>query len=686
MHLFKLSSSFAPFTQPQKQSGSSPDSPSERPKRSKTGMYKDENSGWLSKKKRMLQAFASIQAFLFVIELGIMFMLDALGITEKFPQGYLMNNLLDSTALVLGSSPFIWWALNRYGKAMESKESAEQSLALLQRAFENSSESFMIADGDGHILNINPAFTKVTGYTFEEVIGQNPRILRSGQHGEDFYSEMWDAINNDGLWQGEIWNKRKNGEIYPEWLTICRIGDETNQLTHHIAVFTDITVHKKMEQSLHQMANFDVLTGLPNREFLYEQMNSAFVRVNSRNGKLALVFFDLDRFKHVNETFGHKIGDELLQVVAERISSCVQPGDTVCRLGGDEFIILLESLNSDEEVSQIANRILTAIAKPFRIQDYEMHMTASLGICMYPDDGADRMLLMKNADTALYKAIESGGNCFKWYVAEMNSSALDRLNMENALRHAIEREELHLYYQPQVTTLDRCIIGVEALIRWHHPELGVIPPSVFIPIAEENGMIIDIGDWVLQTACRQAREWKDAGYNIRMGVNISPRQFHQANIREKILGVLDETGLDPRQLEIEITESMVMGNPEKAIILLKELQAIGILIAMDDFGTGHSSLALLKNFPIDTLKIDQSFVRDIFEGSDGAAIAATIVTLAHRMKMKAIAEGVETVDQLEFMESHCCNEIQGYLFSNPLPKDELELLLRRKGSLIPIHC
>lgn len=626
-------------------------------------------------------------AFLFLVELLIMIMLDALGITEKFPSGQIMNNLLDASSLVLVSSPFIWWMLRRYGMAMEGRKNAELSLLLLHKAFENASEAFVVTDSEARILNVNPAFTTVTGYTREEAVGQNPRLLQSGRHDREFYQEMWSAILEKGQWQGEIWNRRKDGEIYPEWLTISCIKDKSQNITHFISVFTDITVHKRMEKNLHQMANFDALTGLPNRELLYDQLEMAFVRANLKNTMLALIFFDLDRFKHVNETFGHKIGDELLQVVANRISASVRPGDTVCRLGGDEFIILLESVSQAEEIIDVANKLLADIAHPFKIQGFEMHATASLGICTYPEDGADRNTLMKNADTALYRAIESGGNSYQFYMAEMNASSLALLTMENALRHAIERDELRLYYQPQVATKTGEIIGVEALIRWQHPEHGLISPGLFIPMAEKNGMIIQIGEWVLRTACQQARDWKDAGHTLRVGVNISPRQFHQPDIRDRILNVLHETGLDPCQLEIEITESMMMSDPERIIAVLGDLQKLGILIAIDDFGTGHSSLALLKNFPINTLKIDQSFVRDIAEKPADSAITAIIVSLAHSLEMKAIAEGVETLEQLELMGIHNCDEIQGYLFSRPLPKEELEKLLNSTTTnLIPVPC
>ncbi len=630
-----------------------------------------------------LRAFLRVVTFLFLTELAIMFLLDAIGITQKYASGRIMNNLLDSITLVVSSAPFIWWTLMRHARAVEDKNNAESNLFLHQKAFANAAEAFVLTDSEVRILDVNPAFTAVTGYTREEVIGRNPRLLQSGRHDRMFYERMWASILGDGQWQGEVWNRRKDGEIYPEWLTISGIRDVSGRITHFISVFTDITARKRLEENLHQMSNFDVLTGLPNRQLLYERLKNAFKYAEQEHTKVGLVFFDLDRFKHVNETFGHKVGDELLKVVAERLAENVREGDTVCRLGGDEFILLLESIHNIEEIAKVAQNILARVSQSFRIQGYEMHTTASLGVCVYPDDGMDRTTLMKNADTALYRAIENGGNCYQFYMAEMNATALQRLTLENALRHALERDELRVYYQPQVETKTGRIIGVEALVRWQHPEMGVISPVMFIPMAEQNGMIIEIGDWVMKTACRQVYEWKKAGHTLRVGVNMSPRQFHQADVHHKVLNVLQETGLDPRQLEIEITESMVMSNPEEAIQVLKGLQAIGVLVAIDDFGTGHSSLALLKNFPINTLKIDQSFVKDIARNSDDAAITAAIVSLAHRLDMKAIAEGVETMDQLEFMRDHDCHEIQGYLFSRPLPKEEFEKLLAEDMPLLP---
>ena len=627
--------------------------------------------------------FASLLAFLFLLEMLIMFMLDALSIIEKFPDGNLMNKLVDASSLVLVSSPFIWWMLSRYANLLEGKETAENSLQLLSKAFDSASEAFIVTNCKAEIINVNPAFTLMTGYAREEAIGKNPRILQSGRHPAEFYQEMWNIIHRDGMWQGEIWNRRKNGEIYPEWLTVRCIKDNHDEISHFISVFTDISVHKHMEKSLHHVTNFDALTGLPNRDALYEELKVAIARAEQKNTQLALIFFDLDRFKYVNETFGHKLGDELLQMVAQRISACLQPVDMICRLAGDEFIILLESVTSVEEIAEVVNKILADVALPFKIQGHDVHTTASLGICVYPEDGTDRTTLMKNADTALYRAVASGGNSYQFYMAEMNASALERLTLENALRYAITRNELRLYYQPQVNTHTRKIIGMEALVRWAHPELGLISPCVFIPIAEQNGLIVEIGDWVLRTACQQAQDWKVAGHALRVGVNMSPRQFQQGDIRRKILNVLHETGLDPHQLEVEITESMMMSDPEATIVLLKDLQKMGVLVAIDDFGTGHSSLSLLKNFPINTLKIDQSFVRDVAMNSDDAAIAATIISLAHRLGIKAIAEGVETLAQLEFMVTHDCHEIQGYLFSRPLPKEEFEKLLMAGDVIMP---
>ena len=626
-------------------------------------------------RRSTLAAFGRIMAFLFLSELAIMFILDALGFLDWISHGGIIENILDALLLILISAPYIWFILRRQELATLRQKDAEGSLFLLQKAFEHTAEAFVVTDASANILNVNPAFTLVTGYAREEVIGKNPKLLRSGRHDNAFYQEMWHSILEHGQWQGEIWNRRKNGDIYPEWLTITAIRDSRSQVTHYISVFTDMTAHKRLEESLHRVTYFDTLTGLPNREMLHERMAAAFARAERENTLVALIFFDLDRFKHINETLGHKLGDELLQLVAQRLTALGREDYSVCRLGGDEFIILLEAVENADAIAELAKEILASITVPFSVHNHELHVTTSLGISVYPTDGVDRTTLMKNADAALYRAMANGGNSYQFYRESMNAGAFNRLTLEGSLRHAVKRNELRLYYQPQVSTHSGHIEGMEALVRWHHPELGLVSPGVFIPLAEENGMIIEIGEWVLRTACLQAKAWADAGYPLRVGVNVSARQFHQENIEQRIIAIIDESGLDPHQLEIEITESLIMSNPTETCALLERLRELGIQIAIDDFGTGYSSLSHLKHFPIDTLKVDQSFIREVSAAGSSAAIAATIVSLAHALGMKSIAEGVETMEQLAFMRTHNCHEIQGFLFSRPVPAEDFEKLL-----------
>jgi diguanylate cyclase (GGDEF)-like protein/PAS domain S-box-containing protein len=643
-------------------------------------------------RREVLRPFMLIVALLFLAELFIMFLLSFLGVLTGLEQGGTAENILDAVLLIAISSPAVWILLNRQAEALSARKSAEDSMFLLKKVFENASEAFTFTDAQANIITVNPAFSTITGYSQSEVVGQNPRILNSGRHSRVFYQDMWRNVLNGGMWQGEIWNRRKNGEVYPEWLTVYAVRDDNRQITNFIGVFSDITLRKRMEENILQISNFDALTGLPNREMLNDRLKSACIRANQENAIVAVVFFDLDRFKHINETLGHKGGDELLQVVAQRLSSLADNGDTVSRLGGDEFIILLESVRNVDEIAAMAKRILAHVSSPIKMGGRELYITASMGISVYPNDGADRAALMKNADAALYRAIESGGNTYQFYSEAMSEHALERLTMSSALRYALERNELHVCYQPQVDTNTGVIVGMEALVRWQHPEFGMVSPVVFIPLAEENGMIGMIGEWVLRTACRQTKLWDEAGFRLRVGVNVSARQFMQEDIRGQVLDVLGETGLDPGQLEIEITESMMMSDPEKVIAILEDLRKRGIQVAIDDFGTGYSSLSHLKHFPVDTLKVDQSFTRDVCVDDDGAAIAAAMVSLAHNLGIKSIAEGVETMEQLEFMRKHGCHEIQGYLFSRPLPVKDFELLLRGgaihpdPAGLVPGKC
>jgi diguanylate cyclase (GGDEF)-like protein/PAS domain S-box-containing protein len=533
-------------------------------------------------------------------------------------------------------------------------------------------EGVTITDPHANILSVNPAFTTITGYSAEEAIGQNPRVLKSDRHDADYYREMWATLTTSGHWRGEIWNRRKSGEAYPEWLTISAITDGQGATTHYVAVFHDITESKQNEAQIKYQAYHDALTGLPNRQLFNDRLSLALAHAKRHQLCVAVLFLDLDRFKNINDTLGHLLGDRLLQSVAERLCACVRNDDTVARLGGDEFTILLADISHPEQATLVAGKVVDAFKQPFQINGHELYSTPSLGISIYPMDGSETDVLMKNADTALYRAKAQGRNNYQLYTPAMNEMALERLQMENGLRRALEREEFVLYYQPRIDLATGATSSVEALVRWQHPQHGLVAPGQFIPIAEESGLIIPLGDWVLRTACAQARSWMAAGHPpVRVAVNLSARQFEQENPVELVATVLRETGLEAEYLELEITESVTMHHVDRSLAMLRELTHLGVRIAIDDFGTGYSSLSYLKKFPVDTLKIDQSFVRDLPEDQDAAAIAVAIIGLARALNLHVVAEGVENERQLAFMRAYLCDEIQGYIFSRPIPADEL---------------
>ncbi len=559
---------------------------------------------------------------------------------------------------------------------------AEERLRLSAAVFENTTEGVMITDRAGHIIAVNNAFTDITGYTQEELLGKTSAVLRSGRHDEAFYSAMWGEIQENGSWQGEIWNRRKNGDIYPEWLSISTVKDEQGRVSHYVGVFSDISAMKESESRLDHLAHHDPLTGLPNRLLLNARMEHSLARARRNHSQLAVLFIDLDRFKYINDTLGHPIGDLLLQGVAQRLTACVREEDTVTRLGGDEFTILLEELADSRHASTVAQNIIASLAERFMLQGHEVYVTCSIGISLFPNDGEDITTLFKNADSALYRAKEEGRNNYQYYVEELTTRAMERLAMENSLRHAVARNELVVYYQPQVDLYSGRIIGMEALLRWRHPDLGLVSPGAFIPLAEETGLIVPIGEWVLRTACAQLKQWIDEGLpKIRVGVNLSSRQFNLKNLAEIVAGILHDTGLDPACLELELTENLIMQDAEHTVVVLERLKALGVQFSIDDFGTGYSSLSYLKRFPIDRIKIDQSFVRNITSSPEDAAVSQAIISLSHSLNLKTIAEGVETPEQQEFLRSRNCDEIQGFHFSRPVPNEEMHRMLLEGGGI-----
>ncbi|CAH2031326.1 sensor domain-containing protein [Trichlorobacter ammonificans] len=549
---------------------------------------------------------------------------------------------------------------------------SERELGLASKVFENMSEAVVVTDADNNYLSVNPAFSRITGYTQEEVIGKNPRIMSSGRHDAEFYRQMWEAIRTNGYWQGEIWNRRKNSEIYPKWLSIVAVRDAGDQVQNYIAVSSDISERKAADERIHFMAHYDALTGLPNRILLHDRLLQAILYAKRQQTKVAILFLDLDRFKTINDTLGHSVGDLLLQAVAERLKTCVRNSDTIARLGGDEFIVVIPDLRDADHAGKIAQKILNSIAAHFMIRDMELHTTASIGISLFPEDGTANEELISNADVAMYRAKDNGKNNYQFFTPVMNTSSYERLTIENKLRRALEREEFILYYQPQVNVVTGRIIGAEALVRWQNPEIGLVPPDMFISLAEENGMIVPIGEWVLREACRQNSLWqRQGGTPISVAVNLSAMQFHQKNLTTLVARVLEETELQPCWLELEITETGIMKNAE-AITTLNALKQMGIKLSIDDFGTGYSSLSHLKKFPLDKLKIDKSFVHDVTTNQDDTAIVSAIIGMARSLNLQVIAEGVETREQRDFLAANGCCEMQGYLFSKPVPAREFE--------------
>ncbi len=563
---------------------------------------------------------------------------------------------------------------------ISERQRTQSELKLAAQVFESTTEGVMVTDPHGTIVAVNNAFQRITGYSEEEAVGQNPRLIRSDRHDEYFYHTLWESIHLTGQWQGEIWNRRKDGEIYPEWLTIGTVRDTAGAVTHYVGVFADISAIKQSEQQLEFMAHHDPLTHLPNRLLFNARLAHAVQRARRERTLVALLFLDLDRFKTINDSLGHPVGDRLIQAVAERLQHTVREEDTVARLGGDEMTVIVEEIRHSRDVALMAQKLLDAFKRPFQLDGQEVFVTASMGISLFPADGEDVATLVKNADAAMYRAKEQGRNNYQFYTAELTAMAFERLALESSLRRAMERDELELYYQPQVSLRRGCITGAEALVRWHHPEMGLVPPSRFIPIAEESGLIIPIGAWVLEQACRQARAWREAGYTaLTVSVNLSARQFLQKELAETVAAILERTGADPASIELELTETTFSQNTEETLQTLWQLKELGVALAIDDFGIGYSSLSQLKRFPVDRLKIDQSFVRDIPRDADDAAISRAIIALGHSLQLKVIAEGVETLAQREFMQEAGCDLMQGYLFSPPVPAAHL-------GELLAEHC
>jgi len=547
------------------------------------------------------------------------------------------------------------------------RKRAEAQLRLAAHVFEHSGEAILITDGKNRITEANPAFTRMTGYTLDEVRGQDPRILSSGRTSREEYAEMWQAIHQNGFWQGEMWDRCKNGAVYPKLMTISVVRNPQGDIDFFISSFADLSEQKANEEKIRHLAHHDALTGLPNRMHLQISLEQSLATARRDHAEVALMFIDLDRFKIINDTLGHNIGDGLLVEVARRLRDSVRDSDLVARLGGDEFVVALNDCDTANAAAHIAEKILANLAQPYQIEGNPLHTTPSIGISIYPHDGGDLDTLMKNADTAMYHAKAVGRNNFQFFSEGMNKSTNDRLMLENSLHQALQRDEFTVHYQPQADMRSGRLVGAEALIRWQHPERGMVSPLQFIPLAEENGMILAIGTWVLREVCRQIKAWREQGLNgLRFAVNLSPRQFRHEKLVDDILAILAEFEVPAAALELEITESSVMDNPDAAVLQLKKLNQHGLSIAIDDFGTGYSSLNYLKRFPVSKLKIDRSFVMDIPGDANDTAIAIAVIQLAKSLGLNVVAEGVETAEQQQFLEEQGCDFLQGYRYSKPL--------------------
>jgi diguanylate cyclase (GGDEF)-like protein/PAS domain S-box-containing protein len=559
----------------------------------------------------------------------------------------------------------------------------EGNLRQAASVFESSAEGVVITAPDGSIIAVNRAFTEITGYGEGEVIGRNPRFLQSGRHGQNFYREMWGSISRDGRWKGEVWNRRKSGDIFPEWISIVAVRDNKGRMTNYVATFSDITQQKQSEERIEILAFSDPLTKLPNRRLLLDRLAHAIATSNRNNCRGALFFIDLDDFKDLNDTRGHDIGDLLLQQVAKRLAGCVSDGDTLGRFGGDEFVVVLEnlgvnSLDASSQAEAVGVKILSALNQPYMLEEFSCHSTASIGITLFGGEHSSVDELLKQADLAMYRAKGAGRNRLRFFDPEMQTVVAARVAMESDLRQGLQKSQFVLHYQPQVDHIGR-VTGAEALVRWNHPQRGIVSPAAFIPLAEETGLILPLGLWVLESACKQLSAWAMLPElaHVTVAVNVSAHQFRQHDFVDLVLASLDSCHADSAKLKLEITESLLLDDVEEIIAKMTALKARGVSFSLDDFGTGYSSLSYLKRLPLDQLKIDQSFVRDVLVDPNNAAIARTIVALAHSLGLAVIAEGVETEEQLLFLAGNGCHAYQGYLFSRPLPIEEFEEFVRR---------
>lgn len=580
---------------------------------------------------------------------------------------------------------YVWVALSavviylicaRFARTHRLQQPLKENHERLQQAaavFDCTREGVLVTDAQGLIVHVNRAFMEITGYSREDVMGERPSLFKSGRHSSSFYQQMFQTLERTGEWSGEIWNRRKSGEIYPQWQTIRVIHNDQGQVSHYVAVFSDISAIKDSEHELAHLAHHDPLTDLPNRLLFTDRAEQALASAQVHKRGCALLLMDLDHFKIINDSLGHNVGDQLLKAVGERLKGLFGPGVTLARLGGDEFAVLAESCPQVVQAAALAQRMLDAMKEPFVFDGNQLFISASIGISLFPSDALSAEQLLRNADSALFKAKSAGREGYALYTEELTAHAQHRVEIASELRRALDQQELRVYYQPVHDLQDSRLVGVEALVRWQHPERGLVPPGEFIPIAERTGLIADIDAWVMDQACRQMGQWLADGAPLSfIAVNVSSRLFARRELYEQVAQVLHTTGLDPAYLELEVTESAVMEDPEVALEQLHRLRELGLRLAIDDFGTGYSSLLRLKRLPVQKLKIDQGFVAGLPWDEDDAAIVRVVIALAKSMGMQVHAEGIEQVEQARFLLEQECDLGQGYWFGRPVPAQEMD--------------
>lgn len=557
-----------------------------------------------------------------------------------------------------------------------AQRGAEERLKQANAVFESTHEGVLITDHTNTIVHINPAFSHITGYSAEEVIGQTPRMFKSGRHSPEFYQTLWTTLEATNEWSGEIWNRRKSGEVLPQYQTIRLIRDENGFVSHNVAIFSDISVLKDSQSELNYLSHYDPLTGLANRSQLYERLKTVLQTSIERQKDSTVFLIDLDHFKNINESLGHSLGDQLLQAIAQRIGKNIDSKCTLARIGGDEFVVICSIISAPAEAALMAQKIIQASKEPFTLNNDQVFISISIGICLFPRSGNSVEEIMRNADSALSKAKASGRDTFAFYSSELTEQAFQRFRLACELRHALESDGLQVYYQPIYALDQQKLVGCEALVRWNHPERGLVPPNDFIPIAEENGLISSIDEWVLRHACQQMRQWQDDGLKLEfVAVNLSSRSLSNQALPEIVTQSLQDANISPQLLELEVTESAVMEDPSSADAVLKELRQLGVRLAIDDFGTGYSSLSRLKSLPVHKLKIDQSFISNLPAGAEDIAIVRAILALGNSLGLEVQAEGIETAEQVHFLQQQNCPLGQGYWFGRPVPADAFRKLL-----------